>query len=54
MIARADIEGSKSNGASKKAWLPMPSIGLEKIVTGWGVGSQSIVEKLTLLYIRVT
>ena len=35
---RDDIEGSKSNGASTKAWLPMPSKGLGKIVPEWGGG----------------
>ena len=37
MIGRADIEGSKSNGASMNDWLSMPSIGLEKNYQGGGV-----------------
>ena len=38
MIGRADIEGSKSNGASTKDWLPMTSIELIKKTPGWGGG----------------
>ena len=49
MIARADIAGSKSNGASEKAWLPMPSIGLGKIVPGWGGGRTKYRRKIDVI-----
>ena len=49
MIGRADIEGSKSNGASTKAWLPRPSIGLVKINQGGGGGLTKYPRKVDVI-----